>query len=237
MGAFKLLTLATDELVAETLAARWLDLLEKWPREKSFCIAISGGRMAQPFFYAVRKQGGLPDLDVHFFWADERCVPPTDPESNFRVAQEDLFLPLQIPAERIHRIRSEMPVEYAVAQAQAEICRIASLTPQGQPVLNLVILGMGEDGHVASLFPGEPQTAMNSGQVYRAVSGQKPPFHRITIGYPAIASAEKVWVAVSGPDKEVPLAEALSGHGSNPLSRVIRSRGVTEILTRECSAN
>ena len=99
------------------------------------------------------------------------------------------------------------------------------------PVLDLVLLGMGEDGHVASLFPGEPETVMASKEVYRAVTNSpKPPPNRVTLGYPAIAAAQHVWVLVSGAGKERALRESLEPSGRTPLARVLRLRRQTTLF-------
>jgi 6-phosphogluconolactonase len=197
-------------------------------------VALSGGRISRQFFAAVvewARKERIAFANVHFFWADERCVPPEDAESNYRVARELLLAPLGIADDHIHRIRGESdPVEAAVA-AESEICRIAPLTEDGQPVLNLIFLGMGEDGHVASLFPGEPEAVMTSEAVYRAVTAVKPPPRRITLGYAAIAAARQVWVLASGPDKEGALRNSLDPASQTPLARVIRSRTQTRIFT------
>ena len=197
-------------------------------------VALSGGRISQHFFAAVvegARRGKISFASVHFFWADERCVPPDDAESNFRVARELLLAPLKIADDRIHRIRGEASPDFAAAEAEAEICRIAPLTDHGQPVLDLVFLGMGEDGHVASLFPGEPESVMTSPAVYRAVTATKPPPRRITLGYAAIAAARQVWVLASGAGKEVALRDSLDPAGQTPLARVIKARLRTRILT------
>src|SRR6185312_17568549 len=94
---------------------------------------------------------------VHFFWVDERCVPSTDPESNFKMANDLLFAPLKISEKQIHRIRGEESPEAAVKVAEEEFQQFASHNSENQPVLDLIFLGMGEDGHVASLFPNHTE--------------------------------------------------------------------------------
>jgi 6-phosphogluconolactonase len=158
-------------------------------------------------------------------------VPPTDPENNFALAQETLLSPLNIPETQIHRIRAETPPESATVAAEAEIKKIAPLTPEGQPVLDLIFLGMGEDGHVASLFPGEPEELINSKPIFRPVVAVKPPPNRITISYSAIAAARQVWVLASGTGKEAALRESLLPEGKTPLARVIQLRPQTKIYT------
>src|SRR5437870_4416455 len=90
---------------------------------------------------------------------------------------------------------------------------------------------MGEDGHVASLFPGEPRGALSEPSVYRAVTAVKPPPRRITLGYPAIFAAREVWVLASGAGKEAALRQSLSPTGTTPLAHVIQNRHFTTILT------
>lgn len=204
------------------------------PESGSFSIALSGGRIAKDFFTSVTRlaqERGQSLAHVHFFWADERCVPPTEAESNFRIATEQLFQPLGLPTANIHRIRGEDEPEVAARAAEAELRRVAPANPAGQPVLDLVLLGMGEDGHIASLFPGEPEDVMRSPAVYRAVTASKPPPRRITLGYATIAAAREVWVLASGAGKEAALRESLSADGKTPLERVLRGRERTRIFT------
>jgi 6-phosphogluconolactonase len=95
----------------------------------------------------------------------------------------------------------------------------------------MIFLGMGEDGHIASLFPGEMETAGSENAVYRAVKNSpKPPPNRVTLGYAAIAAAWRVWVLVSGARKEAALHESLDGHGLTPLGRVAQFRTQTRIF-------
>ena len=125
---------------------------------------------------------------------------------------------------------TERDEAFAVQQAEAELCRVAELNEQGQPELDLVFLGMGEDGHVASLFPGDTE-ALETLAVYRAVTGPKPPPRRITLGYPALAAAREVWVLASGEGKKEALQASLEPTGNTPLARVLQSRSNTEIFT------
>ena len=90
---------------------------------------------------------------------------------------------------------------------------------------------MGEVGHVASLFPGEPKEALADESIYRAVIASKPPPRRITIGYGAIAAAQQVWVLASGAAKVASLRESLAATGHTPLAQVLRMRSETRILT------
>jgi 6-phosphogluconolactonase len=228
-----------DELVRAVTCA-WLDEIDAARRAgKPHCVALSGGRIAQRFFATVAERearhAGGPTMsrpDVHFFWADERCVPPTDAESNFRMADELLFRPLGIAPDQIHRIHGEAPPGSAAELAEAELRRVVPVDGAGQPVLDLVFLGMGEDGHVASLFPGERRSLVASPAVYRAITGSpKPPPNRVTLGFPAIVAARNVWVLASGGGKKRALDEALSPAGRNPLAQVLQARRQTRIFS------
>ncbi|MDB6124243.1 MAG: pgl [Pedosphaera sp.] len=224
----QLISFPNDVALAQEVAGRWLDeLAARNNSATTYSVALSGGRIAKTFFSEVVRQAREKPISfagVHFFWADERCVPPTDPESNYAVAKQLLFEPLNIPEDQIHRIRGEEIEALALRDAVSNICSVTKGTREGQPVVDLILLGMGEDGHVASLFPGEPEAVMESPDVYRAVTAVKPPPRRITMGYRTIAAAAKVWVLVSGAGKERALGESLSPTGKTPLARVLRQR-------------
>jgi len=236
MKKFELISFATPDELARAVAGRWLDEIAAANREaRPHCVALSGGRITENFFAATSELARARKISfgrAHFFWADERCVPPTDAESNFRMANELLFRPLGIAPDQIHRIHGEEPPGRAAESAEAELRRIVPVDGSGQPVLDLVFLGMGEDGHVASLFPGEPESSRASPAVFRAIAGApKPPPNRITLGFPAIVAARNVWVLASGGGKKAALDEGLSPAGRNPLAQVLRSRGQTRIFT------
>jgi len=230
----ELISFADDRALAEAAAGEWLSQLETAAQAPMpYCVALSGGRIARRFFDAVTRlieTRPVPLNSAHFFWGDERCVPPTDPESNFGIAREFLLGPLGIAGERIHRVRGEEPPELAAAQAESELRRIAPADAAGQPILDLVFLGMGEDGHVASLFPGESEEVMADPRVYRPIRAAKPPPQRITLGYLAIAAAKQTWVLASGPGKENALRESLAPGGRTPLARVLKLRRLTRIF-------
>jgi 6-phosphogluconolactonase len=204
---------------------------------KPFHAALSGGRIAELFFDALVAQcasEGISLAHVHFFWADERCVPPESIESNFRKARERLFEPLRIPASSIHRVKGELEPCLAAVQAEQEIRRVVADQVEGQPRLDFIQLGMGEDGHVASLFPDESESEREGRAVYRVVKNSpKPPPVRVTLGYPAIVAAKAVWVLVSGNGKKEALHNALELSGRTPLGRVLALRKATRILSAE----
>ena len=219
--------------MAKSAASRWLELLGQRSSSHPFTVALSGGRTPRVLYAETVKQARDKKAsieNVHFFWGDERCVPPDDAESNFQIAAKHLFAPLRIAEGQIHRIKGECDETFAVNLAESEICRVAELNDDGQPVLDLVFLGMGEDGHVASLFPNDTE-AFENHAVYRALTAPKPPPRRITLGYPALIEARAVWVLASGEGKADILRASLADDNSTPLARVLSSRTHTEIFT------
>jgi 6-phosphogluconolactonase len=236
MKNFELISFANADELALCVASAWLDEIESANRAgKSHCVALSGGRITQIFFTSTVEQAKTRKIsftNVHFFWADERCVPPTDPESNFKMANELLFAPLKIFENQIHRIRGELPPAAVAAQAVSEISRIAPKNPEGQPILDLIFLGMGEDGHVASLFPNASTEVLNCTAPFLLIQNSpKPPPNRISLSYTAITVANKVWVLASGAGKEGALRDSLNFSGKTPLARVIQLRQHTGIFS------
>lgn len=234
MANFELISFASADELAACVASLWLDEIEPAGRAgKPHCVALSGGRITQKFFTSTVEQAKTRKISfahVHFFWADERCVPPTDPESNFKLANELLFKPLKISENQIHRIHGEEPPEAALKIAEEEFCRVSSYKSD-RPVFDLIFLGMGEDGHVASLFPGRSE-GTNPGENFCVVENSpKPPPRRISLSYPAIAAAQNAWVLASGAGKEAALRKSLDFSGKTPLARVIRSRAGTKIFS------
>src|SRR5271168_4840406 len=216
MRNFELISFINPDELARAAASAWLaEIKSASCSGLPYCIALSGGRITQKFFMDIVQQiRGLKTGDgfaknIHFFWADERCVPPSDPESNFKMAQELLFAPLNIAENQIHRLRGEIPPKEAVELAAAELCSIAVTKNNNQPILDLILLGMGEDGHVASLFPNVPiQTSDETAPFLVIENSPKPPPTRISLSYTAIAAAKIVWVLASGAGKEAALSES-----------------------------
>jgi 6-phosphogluconolactonase len=232
---FELISFANADELAARAASAWLDEIAVANHAaKPHCVALSGGRIALKFFAAVVEQTKAREISlglVHFFWADERCVPPDDAESNFRAAHELLFAPLRINDAQIHRIHGEDLPEVAVQKATMDICHVVLKKSEGQPILDLIFLGMGEDGHVASLFPGKTEGTIHADIFCAVKNSPKPPPNRVSLSYEAIAAAHEVWVLASGPGKETALRESFSPTGKTPLARVIQSRPQTKIFS------
>ena len=221
--------------LANTVAQDWLvQLTARSSNAGNYCVALSGGRIAKTFSSAIANFAKAQNYDfpsVHFFWGDERCVPPTDPESNFAIAQQLIFEPLGTPEKQIHRIRGEDNPQRAAAAAESALRGFASTASNGQPVFDMIFLGIGEDGHTASLFPTEPAEMVKNQAVFRAVVGSKPPPRRVTLGYQTIAAAAQVWVLASGAGKEKAFRDSLKPDAQTPFGRVLSLRTCTKIYT------
>lgn len=231
MKSFELTHFSTADDLARAAAGDWLAEVEAANRAGTrHCVALSGGRITQKFFAATVEQArarNTPFTPVHFFWADERCVPPSDPESNFKMANELLFRPLNISAAQIHRIRGEQPPETAVKAMVREFCAVAP-----DRIFDLIFLGMGEDGHVASLFPNASANLRDAADPFLIVENSpKPPPTRITLSYKTIFAAKSVWALVSGAGKETALRESLAPDGRTPLAQVLQGRPATKVFS------
>jgi 6-phosphogluconolactonase len=232
-SSFELRFFPNDQALSAAAARDWLTLLQK--SSGPHTVALSGGRVARTFLAAVAdlaKASGATLTNVHFFWADERCVEPTDPKSNFGLAWENLLRPLGIAPDQIHRLKGEWLPMAAVAEASQDILRVVPSDGAGVPVLDVIFLGLGEDGHTASLMPNAPPAVLESREPYVHVSrSPKPPPERLTMTYPVLAAAENVWALVAGAGKAEALRESLRPDGKTPFSRVLRSRRHTLIYT------
>lgn len=235
MKNYELLPYSDDLLLAKAVADLWWEnVVAAAPSRKPLSIALAGGRVARRFFAAAAQHAAThPEAlaEVHFFWGDERCVPGSDPESNYSVAEENFLRPARVEPSRIHRIRGELPPAQAAAEAEAEVLGIVPGGAAHLPVFDLVLLGMGEDGHVASLFPNGP-TDLSPGQpIYLPIIGPKPPPQRITMTYPTLGRAREVLVLASGVGKVQALRDSLDPEGVTPLARLLRLRHNTTIFT------
>lgn len=225
--------LAGAEALAEQMA--------EWGREGSLeHLALSGGSspgvlydlLAEDYWYR------LPWKDMHFFWGDERCVPPSSPESNYAMAQKRLFDHLAVPDGNIYRIKGEAnPAEEA--RRYEEQLRALLPAENGLPRFDLVLLGMGADGHTASVFPHQASLWKSRALCEVAThpdSGQQ----RITLTGSVINNAARVVFLVNGKAKAAVVKEILeggTGAGQFPASLVAPTDGrLLWILDREAAS-
>jgi 6-phosphogluconolactonase len=162
-------------------------------------LAVSGGSTPKLLFQKL-VASGFRWHRVHLFWVDERCVPPNDPESNYRLADEHLIAPARIPPAQVHRIHGEIRPETAAQKYVEEICNFFGLEEGEQPHFDVVQCGMGPDAHTASLFPGE-QAVDDRERIAAAVYVEKMGKWRVTLLPGALLAARNTVFLVSGADK------------------------------------
>jgi 6-phosphogluconolactonase len=222
---------------ASTLADRAL-------RERGrFALALPGGSVATVFL-PVLGQASLDWNRADFFWTDERSVPPDHPDSNYGLARslwlENASLAAartpaaRVPAERVHPMPGDAAdLESAAGQYEATLRAVL-----GSPArLDLTLLGVGEDGHVGSLFPGHPLLAEEDRLVAPVFDAPKPPPRRLTLTLPALATSRLVVAAAFGPAKAPALAEALRDPRSHlPLALVLRRANASLVLLDPAAA-
>ncbi len=177
-----------------------------------FRVALSGGSTPKALYTALITPHISAQLDwtrVQFFFGDERCVAPEHPESNYNLATQCLFRPLKLPEAGIFRVDTEPAPPATVADTyEAVIRKQFDAAPPAWPRFHLILLGMGEDGHTASLFPGSPALQ----ELTRLVVSSTSPngiVQRITFTFPLINQAEAVMFLVMGAGKSAPVREVL----------------------------
>lgn len=206
-------------------------------------LALSGGSTPRPTYTLLAQPSYAVRLDwsrVHVFWGDERLVPPDHPESNFRLAWEALLCHVPIPAENIHRIAAELPPQQAADRYEQELRRFFSRSADPQSpdphrfqTFDLLLLGLGMDGHIASLFPASSALYERERWVVAVEHSAPPPplVPRVTLTIPAINAASHVAVLVAGEEKADCLKQVLSPAESAPLLPAQMLRPTPGVLT------
>lgn len=182
--------------------------------DKPFTVAVSGGSLP-----ALLADGLLPLSDTmdwsrwHVFFADERHVPNDHGDSNFRACKEVLFEKVPIESAQIYTIDATGTVEEAAAKYEADLKKVfgSEISPAAPPTFDLILLGMGPDGHTASLFPGHPLVNKVDSLVASIADSPKPPPERITLTLPVINSAKTVFFVCTGAGKAENLEKILNG--------------------------
>lgn len=222
----RLTTCPDDETVARRAAAHVTRVLERARQERGVAhLALSGGTTpGRTYELLGAEPAALQDVEVWF--ADERCVGPEDEQSNYRLAAQTLLEPAAIPAERVHRIEGELGPQEGARRYAAELAGRAP-TPEGSPpVLDLVVLGIGPDGHVASLFPGADELSAGEQAVCLGVSDSpKPPPERITLSLAVLRAARGCLLLATGASKADAVNAMLAERSPHvPASLLARER-------------
>jgi len=190
-------------------------------------VALSGGSTPKLLFELLADpnepfRDQLPWSDIHFFWSDERHVPPDHPESNYRMAYEAMLSRVPVIPTNVHRVPSENP-DAAEAAREYEQTLIET-THQSLPRLDLILLGLGPDGHTASIFPGS-EVLHETKRLVAAPWVEKFQTHRITMTLPLLNNGASVVFLVSGAEKATILKEVLEGPEKYPAQAVKPTHG------------
>jgi len=196
-------------------AAEWLarSLQTALAMKRRASLALSGGGTPGPAYRELARMT-LPWERVDVYFVDERFVPPDHPESNYHLVEETLLRPLRLAPAQVFRMEGEREDRDAAARDYA------ALLPAS---LDVVLLGMGPDGHTASLFPGHPALEERSRRVL-AVVGPKPPPWRMTLTLPTLLAANAVLMLVAGAGKKDAAQRALAGDQTLPAGRVTNAQ-------------
>jgi 6-phosphogluconolactonase len=181
--------------------------------ERPFCLAVSGGSTPWTMLRMLASED-VPWHRVHLFQVDERIVPAFDPARNFTKIQSNLLESVPIPANQIHPMPVEIPDLNTAAATYAETLRQFAGTP---PILDLVHLGLGADGHTASLVPGDPVLGCTSDV---AVTNPYHGYRRMTLTYPVFDHARRILWIVTGSEKANALEQLRHGDQTIPASRI-----------------
>ena len=196
-----------------------------------FRLALSGGNTPRAVHAELARLGAdLAWNRVQITFGDERCVPPDHADSNFRMARETLLEAVAIPAGNVFRIRGEIAPAAAAQEYEDKLAAVAARCGEPRYVHDLVLLGLGEDGHTASLFPGAPALDETARNVIPA-TGPKPPPQRITMTFPLLNAARHVCFLVTGAGKHALVEEIVAGGSAYPAGRIRPETGaVTWII-------
>jgi 6-phosphogluconolactonase len=233
----RLTTFADAEATAGRAAVEIARAIEQAREQRGVAhLALSGGSTPKRTYELLAST--LEDWDgVEIWFADERCVSPEDEESNYRMADETLLRPAKIDPERVHRMIGELgPEEGARSYADELQAHVSpedgdpslspTLAPSSLPVLDLIALGIGPDGHVASLFPGAPTLDAGEQAICLGVTNSpKPPPERITLSLAVLRTARRCLLLATGAGKADAIAAALAEPTHHvPASLLVRER-------------
>jgi 6-phosphogluconolactonase len=211
---------------AEALAhevAEWLRGLAQ-ESDRAFAVSLSGGSTPRRLYECLAEPGiasRFPWARVHWFWGDERFVPPDHPDSNYRMAREAFLSRVPVPKDNIHAVPTEgMSPEQSAAAYEITLKRYYDadkLVPE-RPLFDITLLGIGDDGHTASLFPGQAALRETQRWAVAVIGAKSEP--RITLTYPALDSSHDVAFVVTGKAKRDAVARAQAGDRAMPAAAV-----------------
>jgi len=239
-STYEVLICADAAELAREAARRFAELAVAFTSDAGrFTVALSGGSTPKAMFQILAEKpfaDSLPWRSIYFFWGDERCVPPDHAESNYRMANETLLSKVPVPRENIFRIPAENEDHERAAAIYSET--LQTFFAEEQPGFDLVFMGMGADGHTASLFPGTTALCADGGGA-AANYVDKLQSWRITLTADAINRARNVIFLVAGADKAPALNEVINGPRNPkqyPSQLIMPSHGAPLWMVDEAAA-
>lgn len=207
----------TDAIAAAALSLFVRAAVAAIRERGQFRVALAGGQTPRKLYerLASRPATALDWSAIHVFFGDERPVAPDHPESNFRMAAESLLNRVPLPAGNVHRLRGELAPDTAADEYERELRRVFALGNGEWPRFDLILLGMGSDGHTASLFP-ETDALRESQRLVRANWVPKFGHHRLTFTLAVLNAARQVWFLVAGADKAQAVKEVFAHPSVEP---------------------
>lgn len=209
------------QAVAREAAVRCVELSQEFiTKEDCFSVALAGGNTPRELYRLLASDEFRSQVEwsrVHIFWGDERPVPPDDPQSNYGMAYRELLSHVPIPPENIHRMEAEQPDLVCTAKSYEKILHShLSIDSTGFPRFHLILLGLGPEGHIASLFP-PTKDLLNTREWVAAPFVKKLRSRRITLTLPVLNAAYHVLFLVTGSQKAEILRRVIEGSSGEPL--------------------
>ncbi|WP_309066446.1 6-phosphogluconolactonase [Microbacterium sp.] len=207
----------TPEALAARVGDRFLSRLRARTRNGRIAhVCLTGGSMGGAVLAAAAEHPRAGEIDwslVHFWWGDERFVELDDPDRNSRLSRQALLDRIDVPAENIHEVAAPsdgVTLDEAAERYAAELARFGK-GDEPWPSFAVCFLGVGPDGHIASLFPDRPEVTVTDAAVLPVRNSPKPPPERVTLTRPVLNASKRVWLVLTGADKASALGLALAG--------------------------
>ncbi len=232
---------SSSDLIQRAAQAITGILNERLTEQPGAALVLSGGSTPRQLYQLLASDAFRNAIEwqrVALFWGDERTVPPTDPESNYGMTRQAMLHRLPVPESQIYRIAGELPPEQAAREYEEDIRKHFGLAEGDTPRFDLVLLGLGEDGHTASLFP-DTTALQEDRRLVTSVYVRRLNTHRITMTLPVINNASHVLFLVSGSSKATILSKVLEGPGALFPAQLIKPSGdgLHWIVDREAASS
>jgi 6-phosphogluconolactonase len=234
----------TQSLVGSVAARFITKVVDLLSENEEVHVVLTGGGMGGETQRAIRDSSARDTVDwtrVHFWWGDERFLPAGDPERNDVQAHEALLDALDIPAGNIHPFPASDEIPDIDDAAAAFADQLVLAAPEGKqlPRFDITFLGVGPDGHIASLFPDRDGYRRGEKTVIAVREAPKPPPNRLSLTLPAINSSDRIWMVLAGPDKAPVLGLALAGATANevPAAGVMGRKRTVFFVDKKAAAD